>query len=282
MNKNMKRIISMVVVMGFVIGLLVGGTQVFAEAKVPPGQARKEAVSQLQQQAATQQQEQENENDEKFREYGPGGGLPPGLRGKGTPPGLLKQGFTLPPGLMEKEELPPGIQMRFSETLQWQHHWGPEGEPGEDYTVAEAVSQTTLMQALADEKIDVIKLTEGIVLSEPLVVNREVWLDGNGQALVAGADYDGWMIRVEAAGVLYMKNAVLDGFGEEEEHLAGLIKVAIEGIANFTGNDFRNAPLGILVLVETEEDWNEVDHAAILKYNRFHQVDEPVAYELVP
>ncbi|MEN1760701.1 hypothetical protein [Anoxynatronum sibiricum] len=196
MSKNMKRIISMVVVIGFVIGLLVGGTQVFAETKVPPGQARKEVVSRLQQQAVTQQQEHEKENDEKFREYGPGAGLPPGLQGKGTPPGLLKQGFTLPPGLMEKEELPPGIQMRFRETLQWQQHWGPEGESGENYTVAEAVSQTTLMQALANEKVDVIKLTEGIVLTEPLVVNREVWMDGNGQALGAGADYDGWMIHV--------------------------------------------------------------------------------------
>ncbi|MEN1760700.1 hypothetical protein [Anoxynatronum sibiricum] len=79
-----------------------------------------------------------------------------------------------------------------------------------------------------------------------------------------------------------MKNAVLDGLGEEEEHLSGLVKVAIDGIANFTGNNFRNAPLGMLFLVETEEDWNKVDHAAILKNNRFHQVDEPVAHELVP
>ena len=114
------------------------------------------------------------------------------------------------------------------------------------------------------------------------MVNREVWLDGNGQVLVAGADYDGWMIHVGSKGLLNLKNAVLDGFGEEEEHLAGLIKVAIDGIASFTGNDFRNAPLGILFLMETEEDWNEADQAAILRNNRFHQVDEPVAYELVP
>ncbi|SFH65377.1 hypothetical protein SAMN05192551_10214 [Tindallia magadiensis] len=40
--------------------------------------------------------------------------LPPGLQGKGVPPGLEKRGLDLPPGLEDKRDnLPPGIQMRF-------------------------------------------------------------------------------------------------------------------------------------------------------------------------
>ena len=43
-------------------------------------------------------------------------GLPPGLQGKGTPPGLVDKGG-LPPGMHGREVLPPGIQMRFVNIL---------------------------------------------------------------------------------------------------------------------------------------------------------------------
>ena len=54
------------------------------------------------------QQEDEHNQDNEWQ--------PPGLRDKGTPPGLEDKGG-LPPGLQDREILPPGIRMRFSEAL---------------------------------------------------------------------------------------------------------------------------------------------------------------------
>ncbi len=42
--------------------------------------------------------------------------IPPGLNGKGIPPGLLDKGG-LPPGMQGRETLPPGIQKRFVDAL---------------------------------------------------------------------------------------------------------------------------------------------------------------------
>lgn len=68
---------------------------------------------------------EENGEDEGDEEEGTGPpptppgreNLPPGLRDKGTPPGLVDKGG-LPPGLQGREMLPPGIRMRFWQVLQ--------------------------------------------------------------------------------------------------------------------------------------------------------------------
>lgn len=59
----------------------------------------------------------QTESEEQKERCGSEKELPPGLRGKGIPPGLEKKDG-LPPGLIEKiNDLPTGIQMRFKDVL---------------------------------------------------------------------------------------------------------------------------------------------------------------------
>ena len=94
-------------------------------------------------------------------------GLPPGLQGKGTPPGLLDKGG-LPPGMHGREVLPPGIQMRFVNTLQglW------EGKEAGFYI-------------LGSEYID-ISAGESITEIYQAVLVDE---DGNGRLVTADAEW---------------------------------------------------------------------------------------------
>ncbi|RQD69639.1 MAG: hypothetical protein D5S00_06465 [Tindallia sp. MSAO_Bac2] len=72
------------------------------------------------------QMERNNSNEELSVGRSSDGELPPGLRGKGTPPGLEKKGLTLPPGLDGRDNLPPGIMMRFIDALNYRDLGDPE------------------------------------------------------------------------------------------------------------------------------------------------------------
>jgi hypothetical protein len=94
-----------------------------ASAFIPPGQMKKDdGQSWLANRARVMALHEGRWDDEVLEEalYGPGRELPPGLRGKSIPPGLLKKGLVLPPGLSGRDEsdLPPGIIMRFLEAAE--------------------------------------------------------------------------------------------------------------------------------------------------------------------
>lgn len=115
----MKKIFIVVLILTMVFGTIAASAQV----NVPPGQARK-GMTQAMWMNLLQMREAQEDDDMEGR-YGPWGLLPPGLMNKGTPPGLLNNGKVgLPPDLVGRDVLPPGIAMRFMNTWQWQHRGG--------------------------------------------------------------------------------------------------------------------------------------------------------------
>ena len=107
----MKRIFRISIMLMLILALVATSVQAFT----PPGQ-----LKQMDRENATSIEEDQER-------YGPGRELPPGLRGKGTPPGLEKRDLDLPPGLENRRgNLPPGIQMRFVDALNREDLGDPE------------------------------------------------------------------------------------------------------------------------------------------------------------
>ena len=318
-----------------------------ASAFIPPGQIKKvNGASWLANRARVMALHEGRWDDEVLEEalYGPGRELPPGLQGKGIPPGLLRRGFVLPPGLSDRadSDLPPGIIMRFleaverteqrvpsrgeaarvnniivsgirtliipnegsynvqyeavvrdqygnvmpNESVTWEmrnpdniarvslnansglltvDHRAAEGTIGivavsdttrsiegglrvalrmpETETTARVSTESELRRAVNSD-IDVIMLRDNMLLSEPLVINRSLTLDGMTHKLGPTENFAGeWLIKVNAEGVR-LENLYLDGF-EENTDEQELVLVRVRGdVLDAEFNHLMNARVG--------------------------------------
>lgn len=264
-----------VLVVALILTMVFGTIAASAQVNVPPGQAKKGMTQAMWMNLMQIREAQEDDDMEGL--YGPMGLLPPGLMNKGTPPGLLNNGKVgLPPGLVGRDVLPPGIEMRFMETWQWQYRWGPEDK--EEVEIYEAGTRQALLDLLEDEDVEMILLTDGFTITEPIVLegDREVWINGNNKLLVADVDFEGWMIEVTNGTHLHLVNARLDAEGEDD--LEGIIWVEEGSTLTARRNTLRNAAVGFGVEVE---EYEEDDEKALLNNNWFFNVtDRVVFYDL--
>ena len=108
--------------------------------------------------------------------------LPPGLRDKGTPPGLEDKGG-IPPGLQGRDVLPPGIQMRFQEALSEMERKGQE-------EIAEIVISGESAVALPVDEEPVTAKYAAIALDDEGEELKEVNADWNLADDFAGVSID--------------------------------------------------------------------------------------------
>jgi len=305
----------------------------------------------------------QEQNQEETGYYGPGRELPPGLRGKGTPPGLEKQGLELPPGLIGREVLPPGIMMRFVDAmdnvsreywedqeadsitvegprylaippeevkevqyratvqnehgralsgleLEWELDNGYDGISIDQkgvLTVTDrvyrdaypdeikisaiynddldgslevkliegtsvAVDNLKTLKDELDDDSDIIRLEADIRLDEPLVISRDVIIDGMGYKLTTHSNFKGWMITIEDDVEAVLENLVLDGGNRSA--LDGLVKVEDGASLDAMDNYLRNAPVGFGIWDEDDENVEDL----FLDQNRFSNVTEKVVF----
>lgn len=257
----MKKVFVLVLILTMVFGTI-------AASALPPGQAKK-VMTQAEWMNLMQVREAQ-EDDDMEGLYGPMGLLPPGLMNKGTPPGLLNNGKVgLPPGLVGRDLLPPGIQMRFREEAQWRQEWGivnPE-------FIFEVDSYTALIDRLSDtdymEADMVIRLLDDIELQDSLLIqgDRKVEIHGQGNSMTLeeeNFDPDDWMMIVEDKTHLFLRNVKLDGTLDDEddeddetddETLEGLVYVEEGAALSTLHNSLSNAVRAF------GYDWDQGDDA---------------------
>lgn len=371
----MKKMMTLTITVTLILSMMV----LTASAFIPPGQMKKDAGESWRANRERVMALHEGRWDDEVLEealYGPGRELPPGLQGKGIPPGLLKRDLELPPGLSGRadSDLPPGIIMRFleaaervqrrattrdevaevdsiivrgnrtltipnqgsynvayeavvrdqfgsvmrNESVTWElrnpddvqrviidedtgiltiDQRTTEGTIGivavsdtdrsvqgvlrvelritETLRTARVSNESDLRRAV-NANIDVIMLQDNILLSEPLVIDRSLTLDGMTFKLGPSGDFDAeWLINVTAEGVR-LENLYLDGFEEDPDGQELVLVRVSDGImldAEF--NRLMNAEVGFSFGISVND--NGIANQ-LLRRNGFSNVEYRVGF----
>ncbi|MDW7671510.1 MAG: hypothetical protein SCK57_07430 [Bacillota bacterium] len=280
----MKRLFKRSATVLLVLVLIFSMTAMSVSAFTPPGQLRKaERAGELEQ----QQHQWRIFNEEGLAQFFRL--MPEGIRGKFIPPGLLDKGG-LPPGIQQvfgtdPENWPPGIRMRFGDAIDWNDGRWNEREKRE---VTEVWNRDDLEDAI-DEKAEEIKLMRDITIFEALLIDWDLYLDGNGFELGTTSPFDDdWMIEVIDDAHLRVRKLTINGYNESG--LEGLIKVEEDATLTAVDNELYDAPIGIAFWLDVDlDDLDDDDLEELLEEleekaddlednNKFDDVDEPVVY----
>jgi hypothetical protein len=285
----MKRLFKRSATVLLVLVLIFSMTAMSVSAFTPPGQLRKaERVGELEQ----QQHQWRIFNEEGLAQFFRL--MPEGIRGKFIPPGLLDKGG-LPPGIQQvfgtnPENWPPGIRMRFADAVEWDEE---DRDDQSSWLTRDVENFNELKSALESTYVRNIILMDDIIVEDTLVINRKVTIESEDDEkwmLEADEDFEGWMIEVRSTGHLIMYNVVLDGSASDEDDFEGFVKVAKGGKLEVDDNEFNSAPIGIAFWLdvvlddldadEREELLEELEEKAddLEDNNEFDDVDEPVVY----
>lgn len=111
---------------------------------------------------------------------------------------------------------------------------------------------------------DLIYLGSNITLTESLVINREVTIEGMSRTIKASDNFDGWLIQLGNDAVVDFSNTLLDGQLSDREPVdleelnsfVGLLKISEE--ADLKVNDLRmqKADIGLGLWVDGNDDNN--------------------------